>query len=224
MTEDDEKLIDGLVDEYKILQDKIDKIGAFRFTIKGWSITLLLGSLFARSATNALPGWVWIGCFALILSGFFWLELEQSQLSHEFGQRVLRIERVASRVLRRHLTGESKMDFISMRFVPGLGHHIKPASNRKVAPRTRWRRAREAHVWFYTFQAGLVIAVIFFNGQNKPQPPPMTIMNWNAGAEPARLAPSVSSAVTPQAEQPNSSRTNKEPDERANANSKEKDK
>jgi len=33
-----------LTDEYKILQDKIDKIGGFRFTIKGWSVTAVIAA------------------------------------------------------------------------------------------------------------------------------------------------------------------------------------
>ncbi|WP_157477658.1 hypothetical protein [Granulicella tundricola] len=41
--------MDRLGDEYKILQDKIDKIGAFRVTIKGFSATALGGGLVAVS-------------------------------------------------------------------------------------------------------------------------------------------------------------------------------
>ena len=33
-----------MIDEYKILQDKIDKIGGFRFTIKGWSVTAVIAA------------------------------------------------------------------------------------------------------------------------------------------------------------------------------------
>jgi hypothetical protein len=40
----DEQFVNRLADEYKILQDKIDKIGAFRFTIKGWSITVIIAA------------------------------------------------------------------------------------------------------------------------------------------------------------------------------------
>lgn len=29
-------------DEYKLLQDKIDRIGTFKFQVKGWSATLVL--------------------------------------------------------------------------------------------------------------------------------------------------------------------------------------
>jgi hypothetical protein len=44
-----------LTDEYKILQDKIDKIGSFRFTIKGWSVSAVLAaSAAAGSATTSV--------------------------------------------------------------------------------------------------------------------------------------------------------------------------
>jgi hypothetical protein len=36
----DDPILDLLLREYAILQDKIDKIGEFRFTIKGWALTL----------------------------------------------------------------------------------------------------------------------------------------------------------------------------------------
>ncbi|MGB6942140.1 MAG: hypothetical protein WBE37_07090 [Bryobacteraceae bacterium] len=40
----DKDLLDQLSSEYKILQDKIDKIGAFKFTIRGWSVTIVIAS------------------------------------------------------------------------------------------------------------------------------------------------------------------------------------
>ena len=43
----EEEIVSRLADEYRIIQDKIDKIGAFRFTIKGWSVTVIIGAIAA---------------------------------------------------------------------------------------------------------------------------------------------------------------------------------
>lgn len=82
-----------LFDEYKILQDKIDKIGAFRFTIKGWSVTALVAASAAGSATTSLMTVFVISAgLALMLSFFFLFEFEQVKLSRIFGERARRLE------------------------------------------------------------------------------------------------------------------------------------
>lgn len=43
-----------IADEYKLLQDKMDKIGTFRFTIKGWAIA---GIGIASTAAFAILDW-----------------------------------------------------------------------------------------------------------------------------------------------------------------------
>jgi hypothetical protein len=75
-----------LTDEYKILQDKIDKIGAFRFTIKGWAITAVGAATAAATATKSLAvaGVVSVG-LAILVVFFFKFEIEQVRLSRLFG-------------------------------------------------------------------------------------------------------------------------------------------
>jgi len=53
-TYDETEFKSRLTDEYKILQDKIDKIGAFRFTIKGWSVTAVVAASAAGAASKSL--------------------------------------------------------------------------------------------------------------------------------------------------------------------------
>ena len=52
------------LEEYKILQDKIDKIGDFRFKIKGWTITLFTGFILGTIA-SPLPRIAFL--FALVM-------------------------------------------------------------------------------------------------------------------------------------------------------------
>jgi hypothetical protein len=83
-----------LTDEYKILQDKIDKIGAFRFTIKGWAITAVGAATAAATATKSLAvaGVVSVG-LAILVVFFFKFEIEQVRLSRLFGSLAGKIER-----------------------------------------------------------------------------------------------------------------------------------
>jgi hypothetical protein len=82
-----------LMDEYTILQGKIDKIGGFRFTIKGWSVTAVIAiSAAAATAKTLLPVLALsIGLF-FMLSFFFHFELEQVRLSRLFGNRARELE------------------------------------------------------------------------------------------------------------------------------------
>lgn len=82
-----------LTDEYKILQDKIDKIGSFRFVIKGWSITAVIAASAAGSATRSLLTVFTISAgLALMLLLFFVFEFGQVKLSRIFGARARRLE------------------------------------------------------------------------------------------------------------------------------------
>jgi hypothetical protein len=82
-----------LTDEYKILQDKIDKIGGFRFVIKGWSVTAVIAASAAGSATRSLLTVLTISAgLALMLLLFFLFEFEQVKLSRIFGARARKLE------------------------------------------------------------------------------------------------------------------------------------
>jgi len=72
-TDAKDNFVDRLMDEYKILQDKIDKIGAFRFTIKGWSITVIIASIFAGSATKTVPRWLWAISLIVFFDSFLFI-------------------------------------------------------------------------------------------------------------------------------------------------------
>jgi len=57
-------------EEYKMIQDKIDKIGAFRFRLRGWLITLMTAVATAAFSTNKLTYAVFI-VGLLAISGFY---------------------------------------------------------------------------------------------------------------------------------------------------------
>lgn len=155
---DETEFKDRLSDEYKILQDKIDKIGAFRFTIKGWSITAVVGALATASGRRLSTTLILALGLVSMMFFFFWLEYEQVRLSRLFGARAARIEDAFRRISR------SKAIFASFP-VPftahelGLaGHHQKlrgrsqrPAAAPKASKPSgeRWRICKQAHIVFY---------------------------------------------------------------------------
>ena len=125
------EFIARLLDEYKILQDKIDKIGAFRFTIKGWSITVLVAVVFAGSATNVKPLWALAVCAIAVLVGLFLYEWQQTILRYCFGQRCVLIEEQITHLLRaavkRNGSESLASSIVSLQYIPGIGRHVASA-------------------------------------------------------------------------------------------------
>lgn len=160
------EFVDKLENEYKILQDKIDKIGAFRFTIKGWSITVILAAVFASASTAKIPAWLWLVSLFGFLGLFFRFELEQITLRHKFGKRCIAIESAISRVLRTVATrtGDAivRASFVKLRFVPGITNHLhKKSAGSDLEEWSTWRAFWEADILFY---AALAFLTLLFAG------------------------------------------------------------
>lgn len=158
------EFVDKLENEYKILQDKIDKIGAFRFTIKGWSITVILAAAFASASAVKIPAWLWLVSLLGFLVLFFLFELEQTMLRHKFGQRCILIESAITRVLRTAATRSGNMivrkKFVELRSIPGITNHLhKRSAGPDSEEWSKWRAFREADGFFY---AALGILTLLF--------------------------------------------------------------
>src|SRR4051812_40025904 len=81
----------SVVEEYKIIQGKLDKIGEFRFHVKNWTFTLTLAVL-AAGITTRTPWWSLLGP-ALIPTIAFWsLERRQDRHSRILGRRAKLLE------------------------------------------------------------------------------------------------------------------------------------
>src|SRR4051812_6347608 len=52
-----------LLEEYKILQAKLDRLGDFRFRVKSWAITLIMGLIVVSPKVNPIR----IGCGGMLL-------------------------------------------------------------------------------------------------------------------------------------------------------------
>ena len=143
-----------LTDEYKILQDKIDKIGSFRFTIKGWSVTAVLAASAAGGSATSLTTVLTIslGLVVMILFFFSW-ELEQVKLSRLFGQRARKLESAFIRLDRDH--GRSKRAPFPVPYTAseialrGSRRHLAESPSFRERFTDRWRVWRQAHIRFY---------------------------------------------------------------------------
>jgi hypothetical protein len=160
-------LIELLSLEYKILQEKIDKIGAFSFTVKGWSVTLVVASIFAVGANRQVRAELLL-LLLLFVALFFLLERKQSRLSFIFGKRLLELERLIRRV--RTTDPDHKMD-IRVGFVPGIAHYLHDAS-RGTAHYGKVRRSilqvLDSDQLFYLLQVvAVLVAYWLISGRSK---------------------------------------------------------
>jgi hypothetical protein len=134
----DESNLKGLLsDEYKILQDKIDKIGAFRFTIKGWSITAVIAASAAASGKGLSAVFTISLGLVVMLIFFFLLECEQVKLTNLFGDRAGRLEDAFRRINR----GKGQEVYASFP-VPHTAHELALAKHREKPPS---RSSQSAH-------------------------------------------------------------------------------
>jgi len=79
------------MEEYIILQDKIDKIGDFRFRVKGWTITIMIAVLFT-GFTSSAPSWVILFAIPMIFL-FQTMEGYQDLLSGAYSKRIFVLEK-----------------------------------------------------------------------------------------------------------------------------------
>lgn len=145
-----------LTDEYRILQEKIDKIGGFRFTIKGWSVTAVIAASAAATRSNSFSTVLVISAgLVVMLCFFFHFELEQVKLSRLFGDRARKLEDGF------RLVDRGSQIALQLTPVPYMAHEIVQMSfHRRMSPPRgakarwkqwldRWRIRRQAHFLFY---------------------------------------------------------------------------
>jgi hypothetical protein len=84
----------SIVEEYKLLQGKIDKIGEFKYHIKNWGFTLTLAIL-AGGLAAGLEGWVLFVAAIAPAAAFCGLEWGQDRLINTFGGRAKELEGIS---------------------------------------------------------------------------------------------------------------------------------
>jgi hypothetical protein len=118
-----------IFNEYRMLQEKIDKIGSFRFTIKGWSVTAVIAGTITTSGKGlAIAAAITAGLLVMLFS-FLLLEYDQVKHSRVYGQRAVRLEDIFRRIT--HGKGEELFRSVP---VPFTAHDLVLATLRKNSP------------------------------------------------------------------------------------------
>lgn len=134
-------------DEYKLLQDKLDKLGDFRFRVKGWAISL--GAVLTVGGAAARAGWPALVATLAMLAVFLWLEIYYTRVHAAVGRRLRVVERHLLRAQRHY---RKKFDFAAPQLVAEI--------EREFAGK-RWLR-RHVHTAVYLTLAIAFIALHFF--------------------------------------------------------------
>jgi len=108
-------------DEYKLIQDKIDKIGAFRFQIRGWATTIV-SAMIVSGFNDAMPAWIHISGLP-ILGIFLALEHKQDAIEEVLTKRAKHLER------RMYLTAKNENARLD---TPRLAHWLPRAVRHKA--------------------------------------------------------------------------------------------
>lgn len=128
--------------EYAILQDKIDRIGDFRFRVKGWVVTLITAVLVTGLASD-MPAYALLLGLPVIAS-FQLLEHHQAIWQSAFGRRLFMLE-VSLR--RSQSVGEG---------APAIAHAVVEASKHAAKSSILRRVFLQSFLVFYTLMYFLV--------------------------------------------------------------------
>ncbi len=168
--DDYQRVADRLSDEYKIVQDKIDKIGAFRFTIRGWTVTLVTGAILALASANLLSPFVPL--FLLFLLGIFaQIEGRQNRNQDILEDRAFEIEAEFRRL---HRFPEGSPAAVIM--TPRIAHDIRDRSTQNVGfVRRFWAFPDRYFYWLLGGSALVVLFLLYIHPQQSSTNPRETI-------------------------------------------------
>jgi hypothetical protein len=125
-----EQVFELALDEYKIIQSKIDNIGEFSQRVRGWSLTITAG-IVAAAATKELSAW-W-ALAAIVPTIFFKLADDyQKRIQGVLIRRALRLEREFRGMLPRWAASTHEG-------LPYLANAIRDESQRESRKRYVWR-------------------------------------------------------------------------------------
>ena len=139
----EQKARDYRWDEYKLIQDKIDKIGDFHFRIRTWAITLVTAIVLGGWAKD-IPWYAYLASLAPVLS-FNLIDAAQSHWQVALMQRAAQIERAL------HATKNETS--------PRVAQILKHATQNLRATRWKWPIRHHAKVFYGTMYALQMFAI-----------------------------------------------------------------
>lgn len=157
---DDTTFMEHLLEEYSMLQGKVDTIGGFRISIKGWSVAALAAA--AAASTKVGPGKTLLlsGGLAVLIFIFFLLEFEQVRLSAIYSARAGRIERAIMSI--KEGRGEVRYRRMAVPFTATEVALIRHRGGYAESD-SRLTVARRSHMFLYAI---LLILALLIGGKN----------------------------------------------------------
>lgn len=150
---------DLLLEEYKLLQGKIDKIGEFKFKVRGWSFTLVT-ALVVGTAKSDLT-WLHIVALSvamfLLLVAFNVMEQYQNELGRAFGKRATDIQQAIFRLTQGANAAMAASLMRRVGFSPQVANVAARAARvplRRLAWRSVWP---PSHHGFFLLQSSLLL-------------------------------------------------------------------
>lgn len=151
---------DYLWEEYKLLQGKVDSIGAFKFQVRGWAITLIGAFLVSGISANITP-YAFLGGLAII-GMFFLIDRNQQVWQTAYVNRLAQLEvKLFSRQ-----TGPNR--YQSPAVVRTTG-----GAKRGLGARRQFLLVSEDLV-FYGVLALITVICMIYEFLRPPPPPPQT--------------------------------------------------
>jgi hypothetical protein len=132
-----------LLEEYKLVQSKIDKLGEFRFIVRGWAITVATGGAVVAGSS------IWALFFLIPALFCFWgIEEYENRVAKLITGRAFQIEREIWKLMP---LGEIRCPSLAFYLASGRVPHVDPDLAREL------RRP----AYFYT-TLGLFMALAIF--------------------------------------------------------------
>lgn len=149
------ELSDLLFREYELVQSKLDSVGAFKFRVRGWSITVV-SALTVAIATGRVP--VAFLLLAVLLILFFaFLEQEQEELGLALGNRAAALELAIDRLVvsrsepSRRAIALTKAALDGVNHAPFIGREMRRAASSRFGPLLRRAlRLRRSNAFVYS--------------------------------------------------------------------------
>jgi hypothetical protein len=116
-----------LLEEYKLIQGKIDKLGEDKFKVRNWCFTVVTGALAVAKLSGSLDSgeaaYILLFFFIPAIAAFQLVELRQRKVAGRYGERAHCIEMILRKL---HSTGESRDTA-----APGLAWHLIQHGNKE---------------------------------------------------------------------------------------------
>ena len=166
----DHKLTNTLLEEYRIIQNKIDKIGEFEFKVRGWTITLE-SALIISLMTGRIPlglSWYLFLLMVIIVLIFQFLEEKQREIKRALVSRVFIIEKAIDRIVINRSESSKKKNaldrnvFDKLKGSPRIAVTLRNYGRRRSVNAFKRMFTFKTHVFYYAQYLVILTLLVSF--------------------------------------------------------------